>query len=259
MQTNDGKALAITYSRFGGPDVLTLSEVEIPQPAPGQIRIRVRAAGVNPIDIKIRRGDFGSPFPAHPITPGIDNAGTVDARRWGHCRRCRRRRGSRHGVGGSYARYAILKAPVHKPPSMAWEFAASLPTVGETAFRTFKHLALVAGERLLIHGAAGSVGASAVQLARARGINVVRSVSARDDDYVRSLGAVPVHYGDGLADRVRAVAPQGIDAVLDTAGRNVLPVSIELAGGPQRVITIADNDAAKFGVRFTGADPADRG
>jgi len=259
MQTNDGKAMAITYSRFGGPDVLTLSEVEIPQPESGQTRIRVRAAGVNPVDIKIRRGDFGGPFPPHPITPGIDAAGTVDAV------------GGADAAGiavgdevlgvalaGSYAQYAILSAPVPKPPSMTWEFAASLPTVGEAAFRSLKHLALKSGETLLIHGAAGSVGATAVQLARARGVNVVGSVSPADEEYVRSLGGVPVRYGDGLADRVRAAAPQGIDAVLDTAGRGVLPVSIELAGGPQRVITIADMEAAKYGVPFTGADPADR-
>jgi NADPH:quinone reductase-like Zn-dependent oxidoreductase len=258
MQTNGSKALAITYSRFGGPDVLTLSEVDIPQPERGQTRIRVRAASVNPVDIKIRRGDFGGPFPAHPISPGIDAAGTVDAVGAGVTGVAVGDEVLGLAARGSYTQYAILDAPVRKPKSMTWEFAASLPTVGEAAFRALKHLALVSGETLLIHGAAGSVGATAVQLARARGVNVVGSVRPADEEYVRSLGAVPVRYGDGLADRVRAAAPQGIDAVLDTAGRGVLPVSIELAGGPQRVITIADMEAAKYGVRFTGADPADR-
>jgi NADPH:quinone reductase-like Zn-dependent oxidoreductase len=258
MQHNDGKAQAITYSRFGGPDVLTLSEVDIPQPGEGQTRIRVRAAGVNPIDIKIRRGDFGGAFPAHPITPGLDAAGTVELLGAGATDIEVGDEVLGIALGGSYAQYAILGAPVRKPTAMSWEFAASLPTVGEAAFRALKHLDLVSGETLLIHGAAGSVGSVAAQLARARGIKVIGSVGPADEDSVRSLGAVPVRYGDGLAERVRAVAPHGISAVLDTAGRGVLPVSIELAGGPQRVITIADMDAAKYGVRFTGSDPSDR-
>ncbi len=111
-------------------------------------------------------------------------------------------------------------------------------------------LGVTAGETLLIHAAAGGVGVFAVQLAVARGMRVIGTASESNHELLRSIGAIPVTYGDGLADRVRAAAPQGVDAVLDASGRGELPVSIELAGGPERVLTIAAFDAADHGVRF---------
>jgi NADPH:quinone reductase-like Zn-dependent oxidoreductase len=125
------------------------------------------------------------------------------------------------------------------------------------AFRTLGHLRVRAGERLLIHGAAGSVGTVATQLATARGITVIATAGPDDLAAVASRGATVVPYGDGWAQRVRDVAPDGVDAVLDTAGAGVLPDSIELASGPERVITIADEAAFGLGVRFTGPDPND--
>ncbi len=258
MQVNSGKAFAITFDRYGGPEVLQYSEVDLPQPGSGQVRVRVIAASVNPFDIKLRRGDFAQQFSVtFPSIPGIDAAGIVDAVG----------AGAPFAVGdevlgaaeyGSYAQYAILGAPVKKPPSLRWDEAAVLPTVGEAAVRALSHLRLMAGETVLIHGAGGSVGAIATQLASARNVHVIGSVSESDDERVRAFGATPVRYGEGLAQRVRAAAPDGIHAVLDTAGHGVLPVSIELAGGPERVVTIADMNAAQHGVRFSSGGPNDR-
>jgi len=250
--------IAITYSRYGGPDVLTVSDVAAPEPGPGQVRVRVRAAGINLIDLKLRRGELAKFFTAHfPVTPGFDVAGTVDALGENVT-------GTEVGddvlgvTDGSYATYALLNAPVSKPASLPWEFAASLPVVGEAAFRVLEHLAIRAGDTLLVHGAAGSVGSLATQLAISRGATVIGVAGEDDLAYVRSLGASAVVRGDGLAERVRAISPRGADAALDTVGHGLLPVSIELAGGPERVVTIADATASQYGVRFTGSDPNDR-
>ena len=248
----------MVFDRYGGPEVLRLSAVDVPESGAGRVRVRVKAASVNPFDIKLRRGDFAQMFPVRfPATPGIDVAGTVDAVGPGVS-----------GVApgddvlgaaetGSYAHDAFLAAPVRKPSAMSWDLAAALPTIGETTLRALGHLHLVAGETLLIHGAADSVGAIATQLAVARGAIVIGSVGERYEDRARALGAITVRYGEGLAGRVRAIAPGGVDAVLDTSGHGVLPVSIDLAGGALRVVTIADQDAAKYGVRFTGGGPGD--
>ncbi|MGW1889321.1 NADP-dependent oxidoreductase [Streptomyces sp. NPDC002004] len=250
---------AITYSEFGGPEVLTVSEVGIPEPAPDQVRVRVRAAGINPLDIKIRRGDMAGAFPVtFPVTPGLDAAGVVDAVGDAVTGVAPGDGVFGAATGGSYAEYAVMPAPVKKPKGLSWELAAALPTVGETAFRALKHLDVHAGQVLLVHGAGGSVGTIAVQLAVARGATVIGTAGETDLDRVTGLGATALRYGDNLVERVRAVAPDGVDRVFDTSGAGVLPASVELAGDPEHVITIADGSAARLGVRFTGADPADR-
>jgi NADPH:quinone reductase-like Zn-dependent oxidoreductase len=147
---------------------------------------------------------------------------------------------------------------VAKPAGLSWAAAAALVTVGEAAFRVLKHLNLSAGQTLLILGAGGSAGTIATQLAVARGLTVVGTAGPDDARRLSSLGASAVRYGDGWADRVRAAAPDGVDAVFDTTGAGLLAGAVSLAGGPARVITIADPDAAVRQVRFTGADPADR-
>jgi NADPH:quinone reductase-like Zn-dependent oxidoreductase len=127
----------------------------------------------------------------------------------------------------------------------------ALPVAGDTSRRVLEELGLKKGETLLLHGAAGAVGSVAAQLAVALGATVIGTASAANQDYVRSLGAVPVTYGDGLVERVRAAAPRGVDAVFDTAGKGALPDSIELRGGTtDRVITIADMSAGELGVTF---------
>jgi NADPH:quinone reductase-like Zn-dependent oxidoreductase len=249
---------AITFSRYGEPDVLTVSPAEVPQPGPGQVRIRVRAVAVNLIDVKIRSGHMDGIFPvSFPVTPGWDVAGVVDAV------------GGDAGAAvgdevfgvasvGGYSDYALLDQPVLRPEGLSAETAAALVTVGEAAFRGLSHLNVKAGQTLLIHGAAGSVGTIAVQLAVARGITVIGTAAAEDLEHVTALGATAVRYGEGWSDRVRALAPDGVDAVFDTSGAGVLAESVALAGDAARVITIADESAAQHGVRFTGADPSDR-
>ena len=249
---------AITFSRYGEPDVLTVSSAEVPQPGPGQVRIRVHAVAVNLIDVKIRSGHMDGIFPvSFPVTPGWDVAGVVDAAG----------ENATAAVGdevfgvasaGGYSEYALLDQPVARPAGVSAETAAALVTVGEAAVRGLRHLDVKPGQTLLIHGAAGSAGTIAVQLAAAQGLTVIGTAAEDDLGGVTSLGATAVRYGQGWADRVRAVAPDGVDAVFDTSGAGVLADSVALTGDASRVITIADENAAQFGVRFTGADPSDR-
>lgn len=250
---------AITFSEYGTPEVLRLSEVTTPEPGPGQVRIRVRAASVNPLDLKVRSGLMAKVAPARfPVTPGLDAAGVVDAVGEGADATV----GDEvlgAAAGGGYGEFALLDRPVAKPRDLSWEVAASLVTVGRTAFRVLRELGVRAGQTLLVHGAAGSVGTVAVQLAAARGITVVGTVGEHDIERVTALGATAVRYGDGWAERVKAAAPRGVDAVFDASGAGVLAESVALAGDSARVVTIADMTAARHGVRFSAgsADPAD--
>lgn len=249
---------AITFSRYGGPDVLTRVEVAAPEPGPGQVRIRVRAVAVNLIDLKIRSGTMAGIMPVEfPHLPGWDVAGVVD----------RVGEGADAAIGdevfgvaslGGYSQYALLERPLAKPAEISFETAAALVTVGETAYRGLHHLDARAGETLLIHGAGGSVGTIALQLAVARRITVIATAGGHDLERLTALGATAVPYGDGWVERVRAAAPQGVDRVFDTSGAGLLADSVALTGNAGQVITIADMAAAEHGVRFTGADPADR-
>lgn len=250
---------AIVYERFGGPEVLHPAQVDEVHPGPGQVRVRVRAAGVNPIDHKIRNGllekVFTTPLPA---TPGIEFAGVVDEVGEGVTAFAPGDEVLGTSVTGSYAARALadVRSVARKPEELGWEAAAALPVASATAARVLDELAVTEGDTLLLHGAAGAVGSAAVQLATARGATVIGTASPANHDYLRVLGAVPVAYGDGLVDRVRQVAPQGVDAVFDASGRGALPDSVELRGGTtDRVVTIADPDAAKLGVACsTGTD-----
>jgi NADPH:quinone reductase-like Zn-dependent oxidoreductase len=248
----------ITYSRYGGPEVLSVSAAEVPRPGPGQVRIRVRAVAVNPIDAKVRSGRLDGVFPAEfPVLPGWDVAGVVDAAGEGASADVGDAVFGVASVGG-YSQYALLDRPVPKPAALSFETAAAVVTVGEAAFRGLKHLGLKAGQTLLVLGAGGSVGGIAVQLATARGITVIGTAAEGDLGRLAALGAAAVRYGDGWAQRVRAAAPAGVDAVFDTSGAGLLADAVALAGDAARVITIADANAAEHGVRFTGQDPADR-
>jgi NADPH:quinone reductase-like Zn-dependent oxidoreductase len=131
---------------------------------------------------------------------------------------------------------------------VSFEQAVALPVAGETSARVLRELDLKPGETVLIHGAAGGVGAVAVQLAVALGATVIGTASEANHDYLTALGATPVLYGEGLVDRVKAVAPQGVDAVIDVAGKGALPDSIELRGGTERIVTIADMAGGELGV-----------
>ncbi|WP_329066915.1 NADP-dependent oxidoreductase [Streptomyces sp. NBC_01429] len=244
---------AIVFHEFGGPEVLRAEDVTEPHAGPGEVRVAVRAAGVNPMDWKIRRGWMEQLSPTTlPAVPGVEFAGVVDEIGEGVTGVAVGDDVLGWSATGAYAQYALAGTVVAKPPALGWAEAAAIPVAGETAARVLGQLAVRDGETLLLHGAAGGVGALAVQLAVARGVTVIGTASPANQDYVRSLGAVPVVYGDGLVERVRAVAPEGVDAVFDAAGKGALPDSIELRGGTtDRIVTIADMSAGELGVVFS--------
>jgi NADPH:quinone reductase-like Zn-dependent oxidoreductase len=246
-------AKAVAFSGYGGPEVLELIDVEPPVPGPGQALVRVRASGVNAIDWKLRRGMMAAVRPlTFPYVGGIELSGVVEAVGDG----VTEVRAGDEVLGpaaATYAEYAVARAGhlAQKPAGMSWELAAALPVAAETAQRTLAALGVQAGDTLLIHAAAGGVGSIATQFAVASGVVVVGTASEANHEYLRSLGAIPVTYGEGLVQRVRDVAPHGVTAALDAAGRGVLPDSVELTGDPQRVVTIADPGAGALGVRFS--------
>jgi NADPH:quinone reductase-like Zn-dependent oxidoreductase len=244
---------AVRFSRFGGPEVLEIVDLPDPHPGPGQVRIAVRAAGVNPSDWKKREGLMDAQLPQ---TLGYEAAGVVDELGEGVADAAV---GDRvfglSAEGAAQAELAVLSWYAPIPLSLDFPGAAALPAAVETATRALDQLGVASGSTLLINGASGSVGSAAVQLAVVRGARVIGTASPANHEYLRSLGAEPVAYGDGLGRRVRALAPDGVDVALDVAGSGVLPELIELAGGPQHVVTIADFEGAQqHGVRFSRGD-----
>ncbi|MFE6039538.1 NADP-dependent oxidoreductase [Streptomyces sp. NPDC056452] len=246
---------AIVYEEFGGPEVLRLVRTDDVHAGPGQIRVAVRAAGVNPVDYKIRNGWMEAAFPTPlPATPGSEFAGVVDETGEGVTGFSVGDEVLGRSATGAYAAHALADADAvaPKPQELGWEEAAALPVATATAARVLDELAVTEGDTLLVHGAAGAVGSAGVQLAASRGATVIGTASPANHDYLRVLGAIPVEYGDGLVERVRALAPQGVDAVFDAAGKGALAASVELRGGTaDRIVTIADADAAKYGVAFS--------
>ena len=250
---------AVQFAEYGGPEVLQLVEVEEPHAGAGQVRIAVRAAGVNGIDWKIRAGYMREQMPLPlPAGTGMDAAGVVDE--------------VGDGVGGvavgdavfgsgsaTFAEYAVLTSWAAKPAGLSFEEAAGYPIPVETAIRIVTQVGVQPGGTLLVSGAAGGVGSAVLQIARQRGITVIGTASERNQDYLRSLGAIPTTYGDGLVERVRALAPNGIDAALDIAGSGVIPELIALTGEPAKVLSIADFSAPQHGaqVSATSTNKAD--
>jgi len=246
---------AVRYSQFGGPEVLEIVELPDPEPGSGQIRIRVHAAGVNPIDWKVRSGTMGGDLPRGT---GVEAAGTVDA--------------LGDGVGdvaigdrvfgnaaGAAAELALSSFYAPVPPALDFVAAAALPVAVETAVRTLDLLGVGEGQTLVINGASGSVGIAAVQFARARGAHVIGTAGPANQEYVRSFGADPTVYGEGLVARVRALAPDGVDRALDVGGGGALPALVELTGDPAHVVTVADYQGAEAtGATFSGGAGAQR-
>ena len=241
----------IQFSQFGGPEVLELVELPDPEPGPGQIRVAVRTAGVNPIDWKVRSGAMGGDLPKRT---GQEVAGVVDELGDGVT-----------GVavgdavfggaagGGGAAELALVENYARVPAGLDFVGAAALPVAVETAARTLDVLGVSSGQTIVINGASGSVGIAAVQFARARGARVIGTASAANQEWVREFGAEPTTYGEGLAERVRALAPDGVDRALDASGGGALPALVELTGSPDRVVTIADYAGAQeTGVAFSG-------
>jgi NADPH:quinone reductase-like Zn-dependent oxidoreductase len=244
---------AVRFSEYGDVDVLRVEEIEAPQPGPGQVSLRVRAAGVNPIDWKVLHGLAGGGAPlSEPRGLGVDVAGVVEQ--------------VGEGVALSpgeevlgmpitpaYAEVALSTPQMltSKPPGLSFEVAGGLAVVVGTAYATLERLALESGETLLIAGASGAVGSIAVQLAVARGVKVIGTAGESRLEELRALGATPVAYGDGLLERLREVAPEGVDAALDASGHGELAAAVELEGGGGRVLSIANSaEAAELGVPF---------
>ncbi|MET7611474.1 NADP-dependent oxidoreductase [Streptomyces seoulensis] len=241
----------VSFAEFGGPDVLRLVDAEEPHAGPGQVRIAVRAAGVNPVDWRIREGQVLGAHPVElPSGVGLDAAGVVDE--------------VGEGVEGvesgdrvfgegtdTYAEFAVLSAWARMPGNLTFEEAAGYPSVVETALRVLREVGVRPGETLLVSGASGGVGSAVLQIARDRGITVIGTAGAANQDYLRDLGALATTYGQGWTERVRRLGH--VDAALDLAGSGVIRELTELTGDPARVLSIADLDAPRFGVRFSGA------
>jgi NADPH:quinone reductase-like Zn-dependent oxidoreductase len=246
---------AAILTTYGPPNVLEWTDVAMPEPSERQVRIRVRVSGVGPTDLKIRRGDLESfPLP-EPAVLGFETAGVVDAI------------GSDiSGVAvgdevaawlpslGGYGEYALAAAWTRKPPEVSWNDAGALPASVEAAVGVLRQLGVAEGETLLILGAGGSVGIIATQLAIRQGVKVIGAVGARDEALTRELGATPVLYGSELLSNVREVTDR-VDATFDAAGKGGLQDAITLTGGPERMITLADEHAAEHGVRLSAPTP----
>jgi NADPH:quinone reductase-like Zn-dependent oxidoreductase len=242
---------AVVMAGYGPPEVLKWAPVPLPEPGEGQIRIKVRAAGVSPTDLALRAGYLKDAIPLPPdAVLGFEAAGTVDAVGPGVT-------GTSVGDAvaallfsiGGYAEYAIASIWTRKPDTVSWIDAAALPASAEAAIDVLRQQDVKSGETLLLFGGGGSVGIIATQLAVAQGINVISAVGQHDDALARELGATPVRYGSGLPGRVCALS--AVDAAFDAAGRGVLADAIALAGGPKRVITLSDPAAADFGVTLS--------
>jgi NADPH:quinone reductase-like Zn-dependent oxidoreductase len=251
---------AIRFSEYGKPEVLELAQAEDPEPGPGQVRVSVRAVGVNPIEWKVRSGMMAQVRPLEfPAGLGVELAGVIDKLGDGVTELGLGEEVLGYASTPAYAELAVCDADhvVARPGGISWEEGAAVPVGARTAYRVLELLNPVPGETLLIHAAAGGVGIFATQFAIERGARVIGTASEANHEFLRSIGAVPVAYGDGLRERVLEIAPDGVDAVLDASGRGELQLSVELAGGPARVVTIAAaQDAAQLGVRFSGGPGA---
>lgn len=251
---------AITYSAFGGPDVLTLTDVPASDPGPGQLAVRIEAAGVNPIDGKLRSGLRPSGEISEPRRTGSDAAGIVTSVGEGA-------EGFRvgdavvlFGASGTYADEVVVDAAnaQPRPPEVSAAEGAAIGIPVGTAYQSLRSLAVGPSDTLLIHAGSGAVGQAAIQLAVLWGARVIATASPRRFDRVRALGATPVAYGEGLADRVRDAAPDGITVALDAAGTDeAIQTSLELVADRDRIATIVrGRDAGSFGIRaFSGGSP----
>lgn len=250
---------AVLATRYGGPEVLAVVDLDDALPREGEVAIEVRASGVNPADLKSYDGTFGTDPSTLPKRLGFEVSGVVSevgpgVENW--------------SVGDDVIAYRVtggyaerLVAPVDdvfaKPSGLSFEQAAGLMLVGVTAAHLLDATAVSAGDTVLLHGASGGVGAIAVQLLVASGARVLGTASPSRHDAVRALGAEPVGYGPGLADRVRALAPDGVDVAIDTVGTDeAVDVSVELVADRSRIATIAAfGRAPALGIRLLGGGP----
>ncbi|RAX18802.1 NADP-dependent oxidoreductase [Pseudarthrobacter sp. AG30] len=253
---------AITYSEYGSPDVLELTEQPMPKVGPGMVLVKVKAAAVNPVDWKIMAGYLDAAMDLQfPAIPGWDVAGVVesvgiDSRQFKPGDEVIAYGRKDYVHGGSFAEYIALpeRLLARKPAALDWSGSAGLPLAGLTAYQVLNRLGLSAGETVLIHGGAGGVGSLGIQIAVALGAEVIATASEKNHDFLRSLGAHPVTYGDGLADRVRSLRPGGVDVVADFVGGNLAATLDVLAEGG-RLASIADSDVEEHGGTWMWVSP----
>ncbi len=275
---------AVVATGYGGAEVLEVVDLEVGEPGEGQVLVDVRAAAFNPADWKIYGGLWGADPAALPRRVGLEGAGVVAAVGPGVTRFAVGDEVVAHPAGGSFAEQVLVRERVleHMPAGLAFEAAAGLLLAGGTAWHCLHAVGLDPADGgpgapsrgavparadagspsadaplpvLLVHGGAGAVGSLVVQLAVARGVRVLATCSAANDEYVRSLGAVPVRYGPGLAERVRAHGE--VSAAVDTVGtEEAIDVSVELVADRERIATVAALEyGARFGIRLLGHGP----
>jgi NADPH:quinone reductase-like Zn-dependent oxidoreductase len=248
---------AVRYDRYGGVDVLNVVDVDPPEAGPGQLLVRVRAAGINPGEAKIRDGLLDSLYPAtFPSGQGSDLAGVVEQVGDGV---------EGFGVGdevigftdnrASQAELVAIDAAnaTRRPPGVSWEAAGSLFVIGATAWAAVNAVPLSAGDTLVVSGAAGGVGSLTVQLARRAGASVIGLASEPNHPWLTEHGVIAVSYGDGVAGRIREASGGPVDAFIDTMGSGYVELALELGVEPDRIDTIADfAAAAKYGAKTDG-------
>ncbi|RLU92251.1 alcohol dehydrogenase [Streptomyces griseocarneus] len=254
---------AVSYRAYGGPEVLEYGERPVPKVGPDSVLVQVKAAAVNPVDWKVRAGYLDPMMDAvFPVVPGWDVAGVVvglgaDTPEYqvgdeviGYVREDFLSR-------GTFAEYvaAPVRTLARKPAGLTFEQAAGIPLAGLTAYQALKATGTGEGDTVLVHAAAGGVGTMAVQLARHLGARVIGTASEGNHEFLRSLGAEPVTYGDGLAGRVRALAPEGVDVVLDLVGGGAVKTSPDVAAPGARLVSIADPEVASLGGRLLWVRP----
>ena len=247
---------AVRFDEYGGVDVLKVVDVPRPAPGPDEVLVQVKAAGINPGEAKIREGLLHARWPAtFPSGEGSDLAGIVAE--------------TGPGVTGfsagdevigwtdnraSQAEYVVAEARhlTARPAGVPWEVAGALFVAGATAYAAVRAVALTEGDTVVVSGAAGGVGSIAVQLARRDGATVIGLAGQDNHDWLRGHGVIPVAYGAGVSDRIRAAAGK-VDAFVDTFGAGYVDIALELGVAPSRIDTIADFEAVtKFGVKGDG-------
>src|SRR4051794_2040272 len=253
----------VVATAFGGPEVLSLNEEPDREPGPGEAVLDVRAAGINPADWKGYGGAWGRDASRLPMRLGFEAAGVGAAVGGGATGPAGPLSVGDEVIGfrltGAYADRLVVPASslVPKPAGMDWPAAAGLMLTGATAVHALTATQVAEGDTVLVHGAAGGVGLMLVQLARARGARVIGTAGGDGAELVRSLGGEPVRYGDGLADRVRELAPDGVTAAVDAVGSDeALEVSLALVPDRQRIATLANfAGGAEAGIRVLGGGP----
>jgi NADPH:quinone reductase len=255
------KARAVRFDRYGGRDVLYVADIDKPVPGPDEVLVEVRAAGINPGEAAIRTGVLHDRFPAtFPSGEGSDLAGVVAEVGAGV---------SKFAVGdevlgfsfqrSSHATHTVVPVDqlVPKPPGLSWEAAGSLYVVGATAYAAVRAVAPQPGETVAVSAAAGGVGSLVVQLLALRDVRVLGIASSGNAEWLRAHGIVPVEYGDGLAERLRQAAADGIDAFIDLFGPDYVQLAIDLGVPPERVDTIISFEkAAEVGAKTEGSAEA---